>query len=518
MLMYVKQLGRVVASHSVAPGVLRRYLSCADAETSTGTVDQSRKGNVMAHGKLHIGWARVNITPPKKSLLQGQFHARLATSVTSPLTATALALETRGADGTLEQAVFLSCDLPAESFKADLLTELRGRCPDLERQKITINATHTHNAPPMQRGWYEEPENDPDFMNPDEYRNFLSERCATAVAEAWDGRRPGAISRGFGYAVVGRCRRATYRDGSARMYGGTDQEDFLGFEACDDHAVNLLFTNDEQGQLNGMIVNLACTSQCDESTEELSADFWHNVRGLVDERFGPGVHLLPQCAPAGDASPHLMLDQREEKDLRHRMGVDDKGIIARRIMAAVEEALASASRPETEVEFNHVVRTLHLPRIQVTDEEYEMEKAIPTLTPEELEQQPWGFERIWPFGPVCDLVTRYEEQGADVAHETECHFIRLGDVAFATNPFELFMDYGARIRARSKALQTFVIQLGDGSGNGFYLPTRRALDGGHYSALVKSNWVGPEGGRMLVEATVAEIAALFADENYPRTR
>lgn len=103
-------------------------------------------------------------------------------------------------------------------------------------------------------------------------------------------------------------------------------------------------------------------------------------------------------------------------------------------------------------------------------------------------------------------------------HVTECHVIRLGDVVFATNPFELFMDYGARIRARGNALQTFLVQLADGSGDGFYLPTERALAGGHYSALIKSNWVGPEGGTILVDRTVAMINTLFQDKDYPRTR
>jgi len=472
----------------------------------------------MARGSVYIGWAHTDITPPKKSLLQGQFHARLATAAISPLAATALALETRSPDGAVGQAVFLSCDLGGESFKADLLEWLGGRCPGLDRHKITIMATLTHSAPPQHSGWYEEPENDPDFMAPDEFRGFLAERTADAVAEAWEERRPGAIRRGFGYAVVGRCRRATYADGSARMYGSTNQADFLGLEACDDHAVNLLYTEDLEGELTGAVVNLACTSQCDESSREYSADFWHNVRESMAARFGPHVHLLPQCAPAGDASPHLLMDQREECDLRDRMGLDDKGIIAHRIMSALEEGLAHASAPEAELELTHAVRTLHLPRLQVSEAEYALEKAIPSLSSEDLEKQPWGFERLWPFGAVCELISRYEEQGPEVKHPTECHFIRLGDAAFATNPFELFMDYGARIRARSKALQTFLVQLGDGSGDGFYLPTQRALDGGHYSALIKSNWVGPEGGQILVEETVAAIAQLFVGESYPTTR
>jgi hypothetical protein len=471
----------------------------------------------MPKRTLSIGWSEIDITPPRKTLLQGQFHARLAKGTISPLTGTALALETNSSGAAPEQAVFLSCDMPGESFKEDLLAKLSGRCPGFDLSKLTINCTHTHCAPPVRSGMYEEPKNDPDFMTPDQYRGFLVERLSQAVASAWKERRPGAIRRGFGYAVVGRCRRATYRTG-ARMYGNTAQEDFLGLEACDDHAVNLLFTYAESGNLSGALINLACPSQCDESKYEYSADFWHNVREGLRKKYGSSVHLLPQCAPAGDASPHLLVDQKEEKDLRDRMRVDDKGVIARRILAAVEEALAFASPPEKEVEFTHVVRNLRLPRLRVTKEEYEMEKRIPSLTDEERKRQPWGFERIWPFGPVCNIVERYEQQGANPTHETECHVIRLGDVVFATNPFELFMDYGARIRARSKALQTFLVQLGDGSGNGFYLPTQRAFDGGHYSALIKSNWVGPEGGAILVEETVAAINELFAGENYPKTR
>ena len=472
----------------------------------------------MPQGQLHIGWSRIDITPPKKTLLLGQFHARLADTAISPLTATALAIETRAQDDSLEQAIFLSCDLAAESFKSDLLLKLADRCAGFDPNKLTINATHTHNAPPLRPGTYEEPEDDPDFMTPDEYRGFLVDRLADVVEAAWEDRQPGAISRGFAYAVVGRCRRAVYRDGSAQMYGATNREDFLGIEACDDHAVNMLFIQDASGALTGILINLACPSQCDERKEEFSADFWHDVRVGLGDRYGAGVHLLPQCAPAGDASPHLLLDQREEKDLRDRAHVDDKGIIARRIMTAVTEGQALSSSPAREVEFRHLVRRLHLPRLRVTPEEYELEKRIPTMSEEELKRQPWGFNRIWPFGPVSDLVSRYENQDENPTHHVECHIIRLGDVVFATNPFELFMDYGARIRARSKALQTFLVQLADGSGNGCYLPTQRALEGGHYSAIIKSNWVGPEGGKMLVAETVSSISELFPDESYPKTR
>ena len=81
--------------------------------------------------------------------------------------------------------------------------------------------------------------------------------------------------------------------------------------------------------------------------------------------------------------------------------------------------------------------------------------------------------------------------------------MRLGTIAIATNPFELFLDYGNQIKARSHAEQTFLIQLANG-GEG-YLPTAKAERGGHYSAFISGGQVGHEGGDLLVRETLNEI-------------
>jgi hypothetical protein len=77
---------------------------------------------------------------------------------------------------------------------------------------------------------------------------------------------------------------------------------------------------------------------------------------------------------------------------------------------------------------------------------------------------------------------------------TDCmQMIRPGVLAMATNPFELFLDYGDQIKGRSKGVLTFISQLTcDYQG---YLPTRRAVAGGDYSAV--NHTVGPVGGRVL---------------------
>ncbi len=474
--------------------------------------------NTKDHKTIQAGWARGDITPPRKTLVQGQFHTRISDQVVSPLTATVLVLEGVDAEGGSEQAILISCDLPQDAFKPDLCRALAGRCDGLDLTRITVHSTHTHNAPCQVSGWYDEPADDPDFMKPDEYRLWLTAQVADLVETAWNGRQPGSVSRGFSYAVVGCCRRAVYADGSAAMYGETNRPDFRGFEACDDHAVNQLYFHNAAGSLTGMIINVACPSQSEEEGSFFSADFWHPVREGVAARYGSDVHVLPQCGVAGDMSPHLMTHKTEESDLRTRLGMEAKEIIARRILAAVEEGMSTASAPETTVTFSHTVANWKLARMKVTREEYELEKRIPAMTDEERARQHYAFQRIWPFGPVCDLISRYEQQGEHPVHEIESHVIRIGDTVIATSPFELFVDYGHQIRSRSRALQSMLVQLGDDSGNGFYLPTQRALEGGHYSAQIKSCWVGPEGGQQLIENTVAAINALFEGTRYPQMR
>ena len=91
----------------------------------------------------------------------------------------------------------------------------------------------------------------------------------------------------------------------------------------------------------------------------------------------------------------------------------------------------------------------------------------------------------------------------------EVYVLRLGEMALATNPFELYLDLGIRIQERSDAVQTFVVQL---AGSGSYLATERAAAGGAYGshgAYQGQGNIGPEGGRVLVEETVSLINQLF---------
>ena len=106
------------------------------------------------------------------------------------------------------------------------------------------------------------------------------------------------------------------------------------------------------------------------------------------------------------------------------------------------------------------------------------------------------------------ILQRQELQEALDVIRIETHIARLGPIAFATNPFELFLNYGNQMKAGSPAEQTFVVQLANGYDG--YLPTAKAEKGGHYSGFHASGCVGHEGGELLVQETLTDIKKLFS--------
>jgi hypothetical protein len=433
-------------------------------------------------------------------MLKGQWHVRVSTHAEDPLTATALSLETGGAEP--EQAVLVSCDLLSIPtwLQERVRDRVRGRLPALDPLKLFLNATHTHTAPEMEDGWYPYPGGN--VMTPAECADFLVERIAEVVVEALKGRGPGGVSWALGHAVVGHNRRVMYFDGNSKMYGKTDDPNFDCIEGYEDHAVEMLFTWDPSKRLTGVVINLACPSQIVEGENYISADFWHDVRTEIRRRHSPGLFVLPQCSAAGDQSPHLLIYKRAEVEMWKRRGVTERQEIAERVADAVDRAYGAAqSGIRTDIPFKHRVETLELPIQRLSRDDYNAAQEYVRLNERKPDAR-FFFEK--------ETVARYQRQeGANppTSYPMELHVLRLGDVAMATNPFELFLDYGLRMKARSHALQTFVIQLA--CDDAMYLPTERAVRARGYGAEALVSKVGPEGGQALVNRTVELIDGMW---------
>ncbi|GIW78347.1 MAG: hypothetical protein KatS3mg105_0154 [Gemmatales bacterium] len=450
-------------------------------------------------GKLYAGWAQRDLSPKLPAPLAGQRRLRIARKIRDPLTCTALALETRDGDKPIDQVIWLSCDLLA--IRGDVAPRLRQRLrkslPEVDPLKLIVHATHTHTSPVLEEGSYDIPKN---VLSPREYELFVVEQAEQAVVQAWKSRAPAAMSWGLGHAVVGHNRRAVFANGKAIMYGPTARKDFREFEGYEDHGVELLFFWDADKNLTGIVVNVACPAQETEGLSEVSADFWHETRLALRKEFGDKLFVLPQCAAAGDISPHLMYRKKAEDRMRQRRGLDRRQEIARRIARAVTDVFPYCKEARTSLELAHVTARIDLPVRQVTKAEYEQAQE---LLKEWSKPKPGA---KWMVNRQKQIIERYRTQKEKTTYPVELHVVRLGEVALATNPFELFLDFGLRMKTRSQAVMTMTVQL---AGYGTYVPTEKAVRGGGYSAEVASNLVGPKGGQVLVEETVKRINALW---------
>lgn len=449
---------------------------------------------------LRIGWAWRDITPLRSAMLQGQMHRRIASTALDPLTVTALALE---ANEAADSAVIVSADLTMipDSLWNETRQRLTGRLPGLPSDRLILAGTHTHTSLVLEDLYYKHPGGD--VMTPAEGEAWVAEKITEAVAEAWESRRPRLLGRAFGHAVVGHNRYALYADGHAQMYGSTNREDFIGFGGYEDHSLDMLFTWEPEGSLAGVVLAIPCPAQVDEGLEQFSADYWHDIRVELRRRWGAHLQVLGLCSPAGDQSPHFLLYGPQEEMMRRRRGVTERQEIAQRVADAVDRALA-CTQPEMGITgpLAHRVRRVALSPRRITQAERDWaQTACDQWVTQHGEAASW-----WPRS-LQRVIDSFEGRVPLEPVPVELHFLRLGDVAIGTSPFELFLDYGLQIKARSPAAQTVLIQL---AGHGWYLPTERAVRAGGYGAMPAVCKVGPEGGRELVRETLSQFQQLFS--------
>jgi hypothetical protein len=473
---------------------------------------------------LNIGWSQKDITPNKPVTLRGQFYTRISENVHSPILVTALAMENEK-----DHIVLCSCDLcgiSSDLTKA-VRESLQGKCQGLDLSKIIIFATHTHTAPnyglrPEDEtlGLHVAAEFLPDHlrplkealpdnvMTPLEYGLFLKDRIAEAVTEAWNNRKPGGVAPGFARAVVGHCRRTVYKDGSALMYGMTDREDFAFLEGGNDSGIELLYLFDTNEKLTGIVINVACPSQVVEHMKVVSSDYWGEVRRMLKEEFGDHLYVLAQCSSAGDQSPRDLIRRYKNIHEANFNNFDGLTEIGRRISAAVlEEYKVAKNNIAFEIELKHRSEILDFPTRRVTEQEYIHAKKCFEEYVAAKQSKRYGSGEMADLHGYAGIMKRRKIQDQSPRFSAEIHVVRVGNIVFATNPFELFLDYGLCIKARSIADQTFIVQLAN--SDGMYLPTEKAEKGGHYSAVVASGRTGKEGGALLVEKTLEMIKSVF---------
>lgn len=463
-----------------------------------------------AKTKLWIGTATADITPDLPVVMAS---LNVAKTIESRCLAGVLALESREGDKVVDQAIMVSCDLCILPGVQDGFRQhMAGRLPGFDINKLFLAATHTHTSMMVSKSPYDAQDYG-DAMQPKDYLPFLYERMAAAVVKAWESRSEGAVAWGVGHAVVGHSRRVIFADGGGEMCLYESGPNFLHVDGYEDHSVDILCFYDEDKKLKATAITLSCPAQILGGQNIISADFWHVVRESLRKRYGQDLCILGFCAPGGEMCPHLAdRNRRKSEERMDRLrGLTRVQELGRRVVDAFDDAVEVIAKDiRTDVPLVHLVRQVDLPARIVTEAEYAVAKK--TCDDMDAKKDKGRVEYYW-RGYWQLVVDRYlaQQKGERRFFPIEMHVIRLGDVAIATNPFELFVDYSTQIQAHSAAEQTILIQLAAyPTVYTGYVPTQRAFNAGGYSTEVQVNMIGPEGAQALVNRTLEEINTLWS--------
>lgn len=483
---------------------------------------------------LNIGWAQTSITPTRPILVSGQMYPRFTSYVHDEVTATALILENRE-----EQYIQVSLDVV--NVPIAVASRCREKIASIEGihvDKVAFNGTHTHNS---MRG-IKDPHQEsfkkffgeeiippcvfpPDVLYGEEEAEFIAERVYEIVSLAWSSRKPGGVSFAQDYAVVGFNRRPLFSDEKGTvhsvMYGDCSKDSFIGFEGPTDHTVALMFTFDPDRNLTGVVVNVPCPSQVHELHSYISADYWTEARSHIRKELG-NIPILALCGAAGDQNPlDLVRLSKTNKETLIRWNAQAGEVfrnldmerecrdIGLRIASAVTRGFEKAKQViHYNPIFKHSLLNLCLPIRRVSEQEYKeallrIEQGKKGFSPD---SRMTSSDMVKLFEPM-GVALRWERQSREPEYGITCHVIRIADCSIATNPFELFTEYGLQIKAKSKSPMTMIIQLCDDALT--YLPTHVAIAGGSYSSKPASTLMGPDQGEVLTKETLAMISRMF---------
>ena len=497
---------------------------------------------LLGAAPLKIGWASGPIHDGKiHTQIYGQHYMRWdRDGVLDQLTASCLVI-----DNGEDQLIFLSVDTSNFGYGntpgphiMKLLTRI---APEIPQEKIISGATHTHTGGDMENRPIQKYLRDK-VGKTNEFTPYALNAIAHIIKQAWENRKPGSVAYGFSYAVVGHQRRAVYFNdrsklpnakplailvnGRAVMYGNPNKPDFSHHETGADPTVNFLFTFDENDKLTGAIVNIPCPSQCSETEWFLSADYWANVRENLRSRYGKELYVLPQCAAAGDLSPHLrsyfkaskrkwQLKYGRAEKYRDEFNRRD---IAERVGIAFDDAYSWARKEKfSDLPIQNRRIPLALPKIKPSEADVETAQRVIKMVEgadkvkldglgdkerKEVELKQSALRR------ARSVMKKHETYMPGDTIDTYINVARLGSIAFFSNPYELYMDYMHRLQARSPFVQTFVIQLSF-PGKGHYLGTDRARANRGYGNVAATTVVGPDGGQLMIEKALETLNKMY---------
>jgi neutral ceramidase len=439
--------------------------------------------------KLLAGSAKVDITPPLSIPYlgyvprQGKF-----TGVHDPLFARALVL-----DNSETKLAIISADSlgygneilgPGRNFTAEVREKINDRT-GIETDNVMLASTHSHSTPetlgitrlsdvPEAGSWLE----------------VLMDQLASAVEMASGNMAPAQLKLGTGFAKeIGHNRRV--RDLSI------DDQIAPGLV---DPQVGVLMCEVLGSGESFVVANFACHPVTVQVQPLVSADYPGVATDLVERTADGCRNCLFLQGAAGNINP-MLDDTRDFADVR-RYGM----ILAGEVLKIIG-SLRSPETPTMEPKLAAKSEVLHLPVRDLPDPEpvrAAYEQALKDAESAKTDEE--RFRALRTAGQNRESLDLMESGTDPVPGEVQV--MRIGDLAVASTPGEMFVQLGLEIKRRSAAPHTFVVELANG-WVGYLLNPGGFAEGGYEASPGPWTKVSEDAGQMLVDKAVELIEDLW---------
>lgn len=425
---------------------------------SAGSVS-AQSSAPMEGRKFQAGAAVSNITPKIGTSINGSMQDHKIRTVHDDTFAKSIVLD----DGDMRLAFVVSdlCMIYREQ-----LDEAKRRAEEftgIPSQNMMMSATHTHSAGTACSVFQSDP--DPDYLE------FLVERIADAVIRANENLEPARIGWGVGHEpsqVFNRRWRMKPGAVITNPFGGTDQvkmnpgvgnPDLLEPAGPTDPEVPVLAVQSLTGRPIALLANYSLHYVGGTGSGEVSADYYGMFGKKMDELMGiPGLHSPFVAIMSNGTSGDI-------NNINFRGG-QPKPSGQYGQMSAVANTLAA--------EVFKVIQSIQY-QDWVDLNAYQKEITVGVRKPSkgELERA----RKIMQNAPGSNMKTMEEIYARETVlisdYPSEKKIIlqafRIGDLAIAAIPAEVFVEIGLEIKQKSPFTTTFSISLANGY-NG-YLPT-----------------------------------------------
>jgi hypothetical protein len=438
------------------------------------------------NGQLRVGVFAIDVTPTHYPVIvNGMFEERTADRDVDPLFARAFVFD----DGTTRLAIVVvdSCMLPRELLDA-AKTEASNRT-GIPVDHMLISATHTHSAPASMGCLGSRP--DPD------YPAFLIPRIARAIQKANDKLQPAQIGFAKFHAPnYTYCRRYIRRSDRvfkdpfgeptvrANMHPGFLSPDAIGPSGPVDDELSLLAIQTADGKPLGVLANFSMHYV---ASPMLSSDYFGRFAEHLAKRID---------GSDGTTSCIVSMSQGTSGDLA---SMNYSAAAAQREYDSYGAELAKMA----DEAYRHVKYEQHV-SLAMREEKLTLNRRVPSaerlasakrIAEKVGDRRPKGLPEVYALEQI--------ELAAEPQRELKLQAVRIGDIAIAAIPDEVFAITGLKLKLQSPLPNTFNIELAKGA-DGYIPPPEQHKLGGYTTWAARTAGLEVEAEPKIV-ATVLKL-------------